>query len=161
MSVCYPTPLFAASLTLPCCSGCPANARLQKSPTAQMIVFHLRPKILRPVASPARLVATLFPTRTNAQVLLPPSIGMLTNSDGSPTFLLICPPLTPLSSSPALPLPPPLRPPSLLNHRHGPPAPPRNPRLTPNPTSPGHRPSVEGLNVPRRSVFSTFVPTLT
>ena len=53
--------------------------------------FHPHPKILRPVALPARLVATRFPTKTNAPVPLPPSIGMLTNSDGSLTFLLICP----------------------------------------------------------------------
>lgn len=85
---------------------------------------------------------------------------MLTSSDGSPTFPLISP-AYPAPSFSARPLPPPLRPPSLLNHRHGPPAPPRNPRLAPTLMSPGHRPSVDGLNVPRRSVFSTFVPTLT
>jgi hypothetical protein len=62
---------------------------------------------------------------------------------------------------PALPLPPPLRPPSLLNHRHGPLVHRRSPKLTPTLTSPGHRPSADGLNVPRRSVFSTFVPTVT
>jgi hypothetical protein len=133
---------------------------------AQMMAFHPPPKILRLVASPARLVATLFPTRTNAPVLLPPSIGMLISSDGSrPPSSCSDAPLTPLASSPALPLPPPLRPPppSLLNHRRGPPVPLRNSRLTPTPTptSPGHLPSVDGLNVPRRSVFSTFVPTLT
>jgi hypothetical protein len=55
------------------------------------MAFHPRPKILRPVALPARLVATLFPTRTNAPVPLPPSIGMLTSSDGESTFVLIYP----------------------------------------------------------------------
>lgn len=70
---------------------------------AQTMAFHPRPKILRLVASPARLVATLFPTRTNAPVLLPPSIGMLISSDGSrpPSSCSGAPltPLTPLSSS--------------------------------------------------------------
>ena len=60
---------------------------------AQMMPFHPRPKISRLVASPARLVATLFPTGTNAPVFLPPSIGMLTSSDGSrpPSSFFICP----------------------------------------------------------------------
>lgn len=69
-----------------------------------MTPFHPRPKILRPDASPARLVATLFPTGMNAPAFLPPSIGMLTSLDGSPTFPLhMLTPLTPLSflSSPA------------------------------------------------------------
>jgi hypothetical protein len=67
----------------PCCSGCPANARLQKSPTtAPMMLFRLRPKILRLDASPARLVATLFHTGMNAPVFLPKSTGMLTSLDG-------------------------------------------------------------------------------
>lgn len=153
---------FAPSLTFLCSSGCLANVRLQKSLMAQMMLFHPRPKILRLVASPARLVATLFPTGTNAPVFLPPSTGMLTSSDGSrPPLSCLNAPLTPLSSSPAQPPPPPLRPPSLLSHRHGPQVHPRNPRLTPTPTSLGHLPSADGPNVPRRSVSSTFVPTLT
>ena len=77
----------------------------------------------------------------------------------APTFVHM--PRLPRFLPPALPLPPPLRPPSLLNHRHGPLVPPWNPRLTPTPTSLGHRPSVDGLNVLRRSVFSTFVAILT
>ena len=97
MSVSLLLLFFAASLTPPPSSGCPTNARLQKSPTAQTTAFHPRPKILRLDASLARLVATLFLTGTNAPVLLPPSIGMLTSSDGSPTFPPHMSPLTPLT----------------------------------------------------------------
>lgn len=87
MSVCPPWILIPLpSLTFPCSSGCPLNARLLKSPTVHMMAFHLRPKTLMPGASPVKLVATLFHTRTNVPVHLPSNIGMLTSSDGSLYF---------------------------------------------------------------------------
>ena len=104
MSVCPPWILIPPpSLTFPCSSGCPLNARLLKSPTVHMMAFHLRPKTLMPGASPVKLVATLFHTRTNVPVHLPSNIGMLTSSDGSPYFSSLSYPAHPsfLLSSPA------------------------------------------------------------